>query len=473
MNQLAFSPSGHWNHTIQNSSNKQIVVQPVAARFTRWLVVSGWMLAACLPAILTSDAIAQIPAPAQQRPVALTGGTIHPVSSAPLENATLVFSEGKITALGTDIEIPENAERIDVTGKHVYPGLFEAHSQLGLTEIGQVPATIDTSETGEINPNVKALIAVNPDSELIPVTRSAGVLLAVSAPSGGLVSGQAAVLQLDGWTYEDMCLQDGTSMQINWPSLRARRFGRRPSGDDEDPESRYQEQVRRLRDFMDEAAAYQAGQAARGSEQRPDLRLEAMIPVLRGEMPLMIRADTLRQIQDAVSFAADYQTKLIILGGYDATACGGLLKKYDVPVIVPAVQRRPLRRHSPVNEAWQKPMRLHTDEIAFCISSTARSGTWNTRILPDQAGMAAAHGLPKDEALKAITLYPAQILGVDDRVGSLETGKHATLFVADGDVLEITTRVSDAWIQGRRVDLTNRHQRLYEKYRQKYEQLGN
>ncbi len=424
-------------------------------------------------AVLILDAIpvaAEVPAARQQRPVALTGGTVHPVTSEPVENATLLFADGKIIAVGTDVTIPDDAERIDVSGKHVYPGMFEAHSQLGLTEIGQVQATIDTSETGDLNPNVRSLVALNPDSELIPVTRSSGVLLAVTAPTGGLVAGQSAVIQLDGWTWEDMCLKDGASMQVNWPSLRARRSRNRDNGD-RDPAARYLEQVKQLRDLFDEARACYAGRLANADQQPPDLRLEAMIPVLTGEMPLMVRAETARQIQDAVALAADYQVRLIILGGYDAQACSALLKKYDVPVIVPAVQRRPLRRHAPFDDAWRKPAELAGAEIDFCISSTDRSSTWNTRILPDQAGMAVAWGLSPETALKAVTLYPAQIMGVADMVGSLEAGKHATLFVADGDALEITTNVLDAWIQGRRVDLTNRHKRLYEKYRQKYQQL--
>ncbi len=401
---------------------------------------------------------------------ALVGGTIFPVSSSPIENGTIIVSDGKIVAIGQGIEIPANAEQYDVTGKNVYPGLFESHSQLGITEIGQVPATVDTSETGELNPNVKALVAVNPDSELIPVTRSNGILLALTAPSGGFISGQASVIQLDGWTFEDMCLKESVSMQVSWPSSESQR-GRRRRGGDEETGDRYDEQIKKLSELFAEAKAYAAGREVWGDAQPLDLRLEAMIPVVKGEMPMMVRADSLKQIQDAVSFAAKHDARLIILGGFDAPRCSELLRQHKVPVIVSAVQRAPMRRNADFDSAYTLPRDLSELAIPFCISSTDRSSTWNTRILPDQAGMAVAYGLAHAEALKAVTLYPAQILGVDDRVGSLEAGKHATLFVSDGDALEISSHVIAAWIQGRPVDLTNRQTRLYEKYKRKYSEL--
>ncbi len=418
------------------------------------------------------SAAAQETAAAQEsaKPVALIGGTIVPANAEPIENGTLVFVDGKITAIGTDVAIPDDSERIDVSGRFVYPGMIESHSQIGLTEIGQVPATIDMAEAGQMNPNVRALIAVNPDSELIPVTRAAGVLLAVTAPTGGLVAGQSAVLQLDGWTYEDMCLRDGVAMQIQWPSGERRNFGRRRSVDRDDTDPDYQRQIGQLRDLFEEVASYRAGREARGDEQPADLRLESMIPVLTGEMPMMVRADTLRQIEDAVAFAAGHKARLIILGGYDAPLCAELLKKHSVPVIVSAVHRAPLRRSDEYDAAYSLPRRLHELGIEFCISCTDRSETWNTRNLPHEAAMAAAYGLSRDEALRSVTLYPARILGVADRVGSLEVGKDATLFVAAGDALEITTSVTEAWVRGRRIDLSSRHTRLYDKYRRKYEE---
>jgi len=438
------------------------------------LLLSGFLMgffaancAATDPPNKNSD---EVPGARQTKPVALVGGTVHPVTSEPIENATILFENGKIVAMGTDVDIPKDAETIDVTGKHVFPSMFETYSQMGLTEIGAVPATVDTSEGGDVNPNVSALVAVNPDSELIPVTRSNGVLLCVSAPSGGFVSGMSAVLQLDGWTYEALALKKQATMQVSWPSLRRSRFARGGQGDGERTK-RYEEQVNQLRELFKETRAYKAGKEANGNLQPLNLRLEAMIPVVDGELPMMVRADALNQIQSAVAFSAEQNAKLIILGGYDAALCADLLKKHDVPVIVSAVQRRPLRRSDAYDAPYTLPKRLSEAGVQFCISASDRSSTWNTRILPFQAAMAAGYGLDRDEALKAVTLYPAQIMGLGDQVGSLDVGKHATLFVCDGDPLEIENQVTHAWVQGRAVDLSDKHKRLYDKYQRKYREL--
>lgn len=435
------------------------------------IVTTLAVLAVAVTTCHSLHATDEIPGAAQARAVALVGGTVHPVSSEPIENATVIFENGKITAIGSGIEIPDGATQVDITGKHVYPSLFETHSQMGLTEIGAVPATVDTSETGEINPNVCALVAVNPDSELIPVTRSNGVLVAVSAPSGGLVSGMSAVLQLDGWTYEDLALKDKASMQVSWPSLRRSRFRRGGNRDENEMLRRYEEQVNELRQLFDDTRAYKAGKEAQDELQPLDLRLEAMIAVIDGDLPMMVRADSLNQIQSAVAFAVEQKVRIIILGGYDAALCADLLKKHDVPVIISAVQRRPLRRSDPYDAPYTLAKRLADSGVQFCISASDRSSTWNTRILPFQAAVAAGYGLDANEALKAVTLYPAEIMGLADKIGSLEVGKHATLFVADGDPLEIATQVTHAWVQGRAVDLSDKHKRLYRKYRKKYEQL--
>lgn len=432
-----------------------------------------FLLIFALVALLSHPVIAtdEVPGAKQAKPVAIVGATVHPVSSPAIENATIVFDQGKITALGSGVVIPPGAEVIQLQGQHVYPAMFETYSQLGLTEIGAVPATIDTSETGELNPNVSALVAVNPDSELIPVTRSNGVLLAVSAPRGGLISGSSAVLQMDGWTFEDLSLKDHAAMHVNWPSLRRSRFRRGGDRDEKELVKQYEEQVRRLKELFEETRAYEAGRNTSGDQQPFDLRLEAMIPVVNGELPMMVAADSLDQIQSAVAFAAEQKAKLIILGGYDAPLCAELLKQHNVPVVISAVQRRPLRRSDTFDAPYTLAARLAEAGVKFCISSSDRSSTWNTRILPIQAAMAAGYGLDRAEALKSITLYPAEVMGVADAVGSLEVGKHATLFACDGDPLEIETQVNHAWVQGRKVDLSDKHKRLYKKYQRKYDQL--
>lgn len=422
-------------------------------------LIAFLVLASLVSATLASD---EIPGAPQKSPVAITGTTIHPISGPVIGRGDIVFDRGRIVAIGASgtIEIPEQAERIDGAGRHVYPGLFEAQSQLGLFEISAVRATQDRSESGQLNPNVRAQVSVNPDSELIPVTRANGVLLSLTSPSGGRISGQSAVLQLDGWTWEDMTHRGGAAMVVSWPTVP-----NRLESDDDDP-------VASLREFFIDARAYLSARGDESSRQRTDLKLEAMRPVLNRKMPLLVAANSLAVIQSAVAFAVEQKVRLIIIGGYDAPLCADLLKRHKVPVIVSAVYRLPRRRSDGFDAPYTLPERLRQAGIQFCISGSASSRSSNARNLPYHAATAVAYGLPADEALKAITLYPARILGVSKRVGSLETGKDATLIVTTGDPLETATQVTDAWIQGRKVDLSSRHVRLYEKYREKYRQLN-
>jgi len=412
----------------------------------------------------------EIPGADPDGPIAIVGAAIHPVSSPSIKEGALLFDKGKIVAVGRDVPIPGQAKRIDGRGMHVYPALFNAYSNLGLTEIGAVRATRDYSEAGQINPNVKAEVAVNPDSELIPVARAGGLLLSLSAPSGGLISGTSAVLQLDGWTWEDMTLKTPVGMHVKWPKMPS--AVNWPRGESKETESSKRDKTLDLidRTFADARAYRKARRTAspRGVEQARDSRWEAMIPVLDGKLPLVIAADEIRQIQAAVAFAARQQVKLILLGGYDAPPCAALLKQHHVPVIVNRVYRLPLRRGDQYDAAYTLPARLRGAGIKYCI---ACSGASNIRNLPYHAATAAAFGLPRDEAVRAITLYPAEILGVADRVGSLEVGKDATLIIADGDPLETATHVVTAFIRGREVDLSNRHKRLWQKYQEKYRRL--
>jgi imidazolonepropionase-like amidohydrolase len=418
------------------------------------MAMSWWVLQ--LGAANCARGNPEIPGARQSQPIALVGGTLHPVSGPAIENGTLLLVDGKIAALGTDVTLPENALTVDCTGRHIYPALFDAHTILGLTEIESVRATRDSSETGLINPNVRSQVAVNPDSELIPVTRSNGVLLALTAPAGGLISGQSAILQLDGWTYEDLTLKAAVGMHVQWPRVDTV-LG-------EASTSRSSRSLDALRAALDQARAYRQAKEAGRSEI--DVRWEALLPVLDGSMPLIVTADEIQQIQSAVAFAEREQLRIILHGGYDAPHCAELLRRHDVPVIVAGVYRLPMRRADAYDAAYTLPERLRQSGIRYCISGAER--TANTRNLPYHAATAAAYGLPRDEALKSVTLYPAQILGVADRVGSLEVGKDATLIVTTGDPLETATQVRAAYVQGRNVSLDDRHKRLYRKYREKY-----
>jgi imidazolonepropionase-like amidohydrolase len=413
-----------------------------------------------------------IPGAPQERPILLRGGTVHPIVGDDFVGDVL-FAEGKITDLGTNVRAPENAELVDVRGKHVYPGLIDASTDLGLTEIDSVRATRDRSETGDVNPNVRAQVAINPDSELIPVARRNGILAVLSSPSGGIVSGRSVLIALDGWTWEDMTIRADVALHVEWPSAAPIDDWLLPGDARERLRSR-DEALTHLHRLFDEASARSSAGRAAALGMSHDLRIDALAPVLTGELPIVARADTLGEIEAAIGFAAQRGLRLIIEGGYDAPECAVLLRERSIPVVVAGVYRLPRRRSDAYDAAYTLPARLHAAGVEYAISSASpgSDGASNIRNLPYHAATAAAFGLSREEALRAITIHPARILGVADRIGSLERGKDATLFISNGDPLETATNVEAAYIAGRRVDLSNRHDRLYEKYLEKYRRSG-
>jgi imidazolonepropionase-like amidohydrolase len=416
-----------------------------------------------------------VPAAKQKKPIALIGGTIHSVSGAVFQNATIVFDKGIITALGTNVTVPADAERIDVSGKHVYPGIIDSYDHVGLTEIGAVRATVDVAEIGSINPNIKAEVGVNPESELIPVARSQGVAIVATAPSGGLISGLAAALMLDGWTWEDLTLKSGLGLIVNWPSMvyAPSRFGR--GGTREEWQKQRDEQLKTLRETFANARAYmlakQAEQQKGVKYHDSDPRWQAMIPVLEKKIPVFVQANELSQIQGAITWAEAEGVKLVIVGGRDAIFVKDQMKAKDIPVIVTDVQSAPTRQWQGYDEVFSLPMRLRQAGIRFCIAGDGDAS--NARNVAFHAANAAAYGLSTDDALKSVTLYAAQILGIADKVGSLEIGKDATLIVTTGDPLQPPTITERMFIQGKKIDLRDKHKQLYEKYQEKYRQLGN
>jgi imidazolonepropionase-like amidohydrolase len=377
----------------------------------------------------------------------------------------VIFDRGRITVVAAGAELPAGAERIDVTGKHVYPSLIDPNSTLGLVEFDAARATVDFTETGNLTPNVKAEVAVNPESEAIPVTRSNGVLLANVAPRGPVLRGTSAVMMMDGWTWADMTLRAPTAMVLTWPGLVINTVG---GGRDteEDQKKARDKALREIQDTFDQAQAYKAA----GKSRMYDARWEALLPVLDGKLPLLVEANEIQSIRSAVAFCEREHLKMILLGGYDAPDCADLLAKHDIPVIVGVVHRLPARAYEAYDTPFTVADRLRKAGVRYCICNGG--GFWNERNLPYEAATCVSYGLPADEALKAITLYPAQILGVADRVGSLEAGKDATLFVADGDILDVRSHVERAWVQGRAVDLKDKQKVLWAKYREKYHRLG-
>lgn len=394
---------------------------------------------------------------------ALVGATIHPVSGPTIEDGVLVMRDGQIAAVGPRESLPSEATVIDVAGQHIYPSLIAAYTQLGLVEVGAVRATLDKDEAGSINPNATAHKAFNPDSELLRVTRSNGILLAVSAPTGERIPGCSSLMQLDGWTREHMLVEPHVGMHLNWP--RAKRPGHDHDHDDHEEDDEPTDEIAELEALFDRAEAYAAERAAHPDGLPIDLRLEALGPVLGGELPLIVTADSQPVIEAAVAFCERRGVRMILHGGYDAPRCAAMLKAAGVPVIVRGVYRLPRRRHEPYDHGYTLPARLHQAGVDFCLAgSSGRDESWNARNLPYHAATAVGFGLPAEVALRSITLDAARVLGVEDRVGSLEAGKHATLIVTDGDPLVTETHVLRAFVQGAEIDLIDRQKRLFRRF---------
>ena len=419
----------------------------------------------------------QIPGPPQSHPILLKNGVIHTISNGVIQGSIL-FDNGKITHVGEFIAPQVGTEVIDLEGKHVYPGFIAAVSGIGLVEINAVDVTNDHSERGDFNPNVRANVAYNPDSEIIPTTRSNGVLIANVVPASGLVSGQSSIMMMDGWTWENATLSHPSGLHINWPQMGTRtqgRFGR--SVPIKKQIERRNKSLKALDDMMKESRAYarlrQTKSRSAENYHNEDLRLESMIPYVQGKLPIYVHANEVRQIEAAVHWSKRQDVNIIIVGGKDAWRTTNLLRKNKVPVIYEGVTALPNRRFEDYDQAYKGPALLHEAGVQFCIASSGSAGgAYRVRNLPNQAAMAAAYGLPKDEALRSITLSAAEILGIDKQVGSLESGKDATLFISNGDALEIRTNVLQAYIQGRKIDMNDRHKTLYNKYQEKYRQLG-
>lgn len=414
----------------------------------------------------------QIPAPPQDRPVIIHSGTVHTVSGDSIENGYVAFDCGIITAVGRG-RLPNlpNAILMDATGLHVYPGLIASSTNLGLTETGAVAVTQDINEFGDFTPEARAIIAVNPDSDLIPVTRANGILTARINTSGGIISGRGAIMRLDGWTWEEMAIEPDAGLILSWPRTRGGgfRFGGFRPRDPEEMQKRYWENLEKIERFFDDALAY--GNARSNNETvKTDLRFEAMRPYVLGEKPIYISATSQGQIESAIAFAQRRNLKIIIVGGNEADRAATMLAKYDVPVIIGGLHRLPSARYSDYDEPFTLPLKLHEAGVKFCIASG--TGAAHERNLNHVAATAAAYGLPRMEALRSVTLNAAEILGIDATHGSIDTGKAATIIVTTGDPLEITTDVIMAYIDGRQIDLGNRHKSLYLKYREKYKQLG-
>ena len=418
----------------------------------------------------------QIPGEDQKRPIILKGGILHTVSTDIFEGYDILFSKGKIVRIEKNIMASPETDVYDVFGKHIIPGYIAPITRIGLVEIGLVKQTRDFAERGSFNPNVKANVSYNPDSDLIPITRSNGVLVVNSVPAGGRISGQSSVMMLDGWTWEQATLKHPSGLHINWPSMRIN-YGANVKKSEKQQKEEIQKSIRDLDHMVRDVRAYfqRIKQRSRiaGERQKSDLRLESMIPFVVEKKKIFIHADEARQIKSAVEWAKKNDLKIIIVGGSDSWRLTDLLVKNNIPVVIDQVEKIPTRRFEPIHLPYKLPFLLKQAGVQFCLNTIiGYPHDGNIRNLPNEAMRAAAYGLDKSEALRSITLSTAEILGVDDMIGSLDIGKDATFFISETPPMEMNPKILMAFIQGREVDLNNHQKMLYKKYQEKYRRQG-
>lgn len=406
---------------------------------------------------------------------AIAHAKIFTLAGSPIEDGTVVIRDGKIAAIGAAVEVPADAKVIDAKGLQVYPGLFDSVTQMGLREIGAVSATVDSSETGNYNPDVVAATAISPSSEHIPVTRAAGITEVLAVPgiggmdffgSSGIIGGQASAIHLGGWVIDEMLLKKSAAMVLNWPEIETQTFDFATFSRKEKPyadaKQEYDKHVNEITDWIERARHYaQAMEKGSAAKYDRDLKLEALVPVVRGELPVLVFADRSREIRNAVEFCDKQKLRMILAGGSEAYKVKDLLRSKEIPVILRPMLSLPLEEDDPYDRLLSQPAELSAAGVKFAIASFDNSFA---RRLGQNAANAAAHGLPYEEALRAVTLYPAQIFGLAGQVGTLEQGKLANLIVTNGDPLELTTDVKYLFIKGQPTSTNNRHKTLYEKY---------
>lgn len=409
----------------------------------------------------------QTPADKQSEPVTIVGATAHLGNGEVIENSLIIFEDGIITeviaANLTKRQYP--GKIINAEGKHVYPGFIAPNSTLGLVEIAAVKATEDEDEMGEMLPNVRSLIAYNAESKIVESMRPNGVLLGQIVPRGGLISGTSSIVQFDAWNWEDAVVKENDGLHINWPdAFRRGRWWR-----DEEPglkaNKEYQENIQKLSDFFASSKAYLAGD--RDYKNLPYL---AMGSIFNGKKKVFVHVDGEKEIMDVIQFKKEQALKsLVIVGGYDALGVAKELKSNDIPVLVNRPHSTPNKAYEDYDYPYKLAKLLQDEGVLVALESSGQMERMNTRNLPFYAGTVAAFGIDKEDALKLITSNTAKILGIDSKYGSLEKGKSATLFISEGDALDMRTNIlSQAFIDGREVSLETHQTELWKRYSKKY-----
>ena len=427
---------------------------------------------AVLVMLCASMAIAQqTPASKQTKDIAIMGGTAHIGNGTVIENSIIVMRDGKITTIGNAETTPITLQAMDVIdakGKDVYPGFIATNASLGLIEVDAVRASDDKSELGDIIPNVRSQIAYNAESKVVESMRPNGVLIAQVAPSGGRISGKSSIMQLDAWNWEDATVKADDGVHLNWPSSFTR--GRWWLGESRALKANpdYADQVKELVNFVTESKAY-----LNGNRAVKNLRYSAMEGLLNGSENLYVHVDDEKGITDAVNFAkTNGIKKLVVIGGYHAYLVADLLKSNNVPVLLTDTHELPSLEDDDYDLPYKNP-KLLTDAGVLVGIHNGEPANFQTRNLPFYAGQVVGQGMDKEEALKLITSNTAKILGIDNRLGTLEVGKDATLFISEGDALDMrTNKLTHAFISGRALSLETHQTELWHRYENKYKEEG-
>jgi imidazolonepropionase-like amidohydrolase len=406
-----------------------------------------------------------LPAPPQKQTIALTNATVHIGNGQIINSGTVVFKDGKITEVAANASTA-GARVIDCSGKHIYPGLILSASQLGLIEVPSVRSTVDGAEIGEINASIRSLVAYNTDSKVINTLRTNGILIANTIPDGGLISGSSSVMQLDAWNWEDAAYKTDVAIHFRMPSLLNRRGGRGGFGGQQppaDPVKTGLDQIEKVKIFFREAKAY----LAEPKRENINLKFEAVKGLFDKKQKLFIHCNIVKEMLMAIDIAKEFGFNVVLVGAVDSWQIADLLKQNNIAVILNQLHNLPAMIDDDVDQPYKTPALLQKAGVLFALNDDDENSRY--RNLPFNAGTAATYGLSKEEALSAITLNAATILGIADKTGSIETGKDANIIISEGDILDMRSNIiTQAFIQGRQIDLNNKQKQLAEKYEKKY-----
>jgi imidazolonepropionase-like amidohydrolase len=415
--------------------------------------------------LIVTHLFAQVPTPAkpQATPIVLKGATIHVGNGMVIENGAVVFDKGIITFAGkqTDLKLAGNETIMDVTGKHVYPGLIAANTILGLVEVEAARPTRDFREVGEMNPNIRSLIAYNTDSKIIPTIRSNGILLAEVVPQGNTMAGASSVVQLDAWNWEDAAYKTDMGIHLNWPVMHIKK-GWWAQPEPSEQNKKYLEGIKTIEDFFEQARAYSKAE----NVTEKNLKMEAMKEVFLKKKKVFVYAHGAKEILNVAAFKKKFDINVVLVGGEESYMVADVLKENNIAVVLNDIHALPGKPEDDVDLPFKLPYLLKEKGVDFCITI---AGSWQVRNLPFVAGTTVAYGLSKEEALSSITYSAAKILGIDNKTGTIAAGKDANIIVSTGDVLDMKSSIIEhAFIQGRAIELQNHQNHLYQKFTDKY-----